>query len=208
MNIVRQICAPVLLSVAYSLLIGCQGIQGVRYHGADLEKVDSGEGTLMANGGFDVGMLHGAEQADDGSVPAPHPRFHPLPTRPVFEPEGIVAASAVEELPPSSTDAENNAEPQSVLRTQTDSNAAVASADVTALPSELLAEKSNVDAAEPTEKASAETTSRRKVEEAEQQPKTATVASTTVDDDPPAFTPVEVETPSTNDLWRPRVAAP
>ena len=208
MNIVRPICAPILLTFAVSVLVGCQGIQGVRYHGADLEKVVGEDGALMANGGFDVGMPRGAEQADDGSVPAPHPRFHPVPTRPVFEAEGIVAASAVQELPPSQAEVENNAEPQSVLRTRPNSNVVVASGDVTSLPSELLVEEANGEAGEFPEVASEQTTSRRKVADVEQQPKTASVASAAVNDEPPAFTPVEVETPSTNDMWRPRVAAP
>ncbi len=74
-----------ILSAVFALVqCGCQGLQGVRYHDNDVcESCDVAD-VGYAEDGLPQ-ML--AEPMAEPSVLPPHSRFHPVPTRPVFEPQ-------------------------------------------------------------------------------------------------------------------------
>ena len=196
--------------------VGCQGLQGVRYHDAEMIKAVGEDGIPAGDAGFALGM---AEADASGATGAPHPRFHPVPTRPVFEPEGVVGTAAapmpVESEPITPTTAKREAnihEAPSVLTALAEK--------ATPLPADAEGED-DTQVIESNEESVATTSSRRQAEDdpAGEQVESSTKPSvhqamstedekevvTATHDEPPAFTPVKTKAPSSNDMWRPRV---
>ena len=204
MNIARRNCTYVLFSVALAVLAsGCQGLQGVRYHEGDLAKL-AGEGVAAGGeAGFEIGIGESGEVVGDGGAPAPHPRFHPLPTRPVFEPDGVAAVPAddIEEQPLPPTNAVEQVT-RSVLNSSDKPRVEQASATPTTLLAQMLPADGSV-VEQGAKSGQTGESSRRKVES-----KPAPAPVLQADDEPPAFEPVKATAPSANDGWHPRVAAP
>ena len=200
--------------------IGCQGLQGVRYHDADMIKAVGEDGMPVADAGFALGM---AEADASGATGAPHPRFHPVPTRPVFEPEGVVATAAApmpvesEPITPAITHTPaaretNISDAPSVLTSLAEK--------ATPLPAGTKGEDDKQET-ESNDESVAGSSSRRQVEDdpANEEVGSSTKPSveqatsreddkeviTATHDEPPAFTPVKTKAPSSNDMWRPRV---
>ena len=73
MNTAYRFCICTVSVVAFGLLTGCQGLQGIRYH-EEFGKLSGEDGMIAHDAGFEVGM---GDALGDGSSPAPHPRFHP-----------------------------------------------------------------------------------------------------------------------------------
>ena len=202
MNTAYRFCICTVSVVAFGLLTGCQGLQGIRYH-EEFGKLSGEDGMIAHDAGFEVGM---GDALGDGSSPAPHPRFHPLPTRPVFEPQGVAAigtgardAEPVE-APPATTEQTAS----SVLTAEQDSPVKLASASETLL-SQMLPGKD--DSSEtPEEAKKVDGSSRRQTQEPAEDAPPAPVAK--IETDVPAFQPVKTSAPTVNDGWRPRVASP
>ena len=202
MNIAHPTSTYILFSLAVGILLsGCHGMQGVRYHDGDLDKLAGDDAAAMHDAGFELGM---GQAAGDGSVPAPHPRFHPLPTRPVFEPDGLaVAAVPASELSePAAAPVNETAETRSVLAAPEKPKVELASATSKSLLQEMLpAQNPSVEKSRAYDNDTE--SSRRKTES-----DAVSKAAAEIDDAPPAFAPAETTAPSLNDGWHPRVASP
>lgn len=86
--------------------LGCAGMSGQRFYeqptgstGHELSDIVDCPTCPTGRGGRDA-IVHAAPTAahDDG-VTAPHAKFHPVPTRPVFAPKVALASATVEAVP-------------------------------------------------------------------------------------------------------------
>lgn len=198
-----------------SIQLGCTGLQGVRFHDGPLQGDEHCESCdipgSLGNDAGDASPL--GEVAANPAIVAPHSRFHPVPTRPVFESRqgapapvpsaGVISdgasvedASATDDPPAGADDATAAAptsrdarEAHSVLIDSSPQAVRLAHAEI-----EGTTEDSSTD-----ESSNEEASSRRKPQVS------ITTSADEETDAPPTFKPAATAEPSTNDMWRPRV---
>ena len=187
----------ILLAVAFVMApCGCQGLKGVRYHDGDI--CESCDATDIAYAEDSIGRAMSEPIVAPAALP-PHSRFHPLPTRPVFEPQ---QASHV-------TPARHAA---AVLQSDGDAAAADLAPPITAFGPESASDNS---ARSPARQDSAESLLSPIADEAAETPSSRRKPAVSLEspgedgefeDAPPSPTPAESPTAHSNNLWRPRVA--